>query len=55
MCVNAMSAMEARNLLNVAFYDCSGGTIGAIMCMMECECKEVQVVNAGVNDESECS
>ena len=32
-----MIAMEARNILNVAFYDCSGGTIVAIMGMMECE------------------
>ena len=33
----AMSAIEARNVSNVGFYDCSGASIGAIMGMMECE------------------
>ena len=37
MCAEAMSAMEARNISSVGFYDCSGGSIGAIMGMMECE------------------
>ena len=31
----AMSAIEARNVSNVGFYDCSGASIGAIMGMME--------------------
>ena len=37
MCAVAMSAVEAGNVSAVFFNDCSGGSIGAIMGMMECE------------------
>ena len=37
-----MSVIEARNVSNVGFYDCSGASIGAIMGMMECELSPVQ-------------
>ena len=42
MCTGAMSAVEARNVSAVFFNDCSDGSIGAIMGMMECELSPVQ-------------
>ena len=33
----AISAIEARNIGYVGFYDCSGASMGAIMGMMECK------------------
>ena len=35
--LEAMSAIEARNVSNVEFFDCSGGSFVNIMGMMECE------------------
>ena len=42
MCAGAMSALEARNVSAVFLNDCSGGSVGAIMGMMECELSLVQ-------------
>ena len=52
MCAEAMSAMEARNISSVGFYDCSGGSIGAIMGMMECELLRVQGSAEALHDDA---
>ena len=38
----AMSAIEARNVSQIGFYDCSSVSIGALMGMMECELSQLQ-------------
>ena len=42
-----MSAIEARNVSQIGFYDCSGVNIGALMGMMECKLSQVQMVQIG--------
>ena len=37
-----MSVIEARNVAQIGFFDCSGGSIGAVLGMMECELSQVQ-------------
>ena len=37
-----MSAIEARNISQIGFYDCSSVSIGALMGMMECELSQLQ-------------
>ena len=37
-----MSAIEARNVAQIGFYDCSSVSIGALMGMMECELSQLQ-------------
>ena len=56
----AMCAIEARNFSNVTFVDCSGGSFGAIMGMMECELSRVHgdaedLRNGDARDENERS
>ena len=38
-----MSAIEARNVAQIGFYDCSNVNIGALMGMMECKLSQVQI------------
>ena len=39
----AISAVEARNVAQIGFYDCSGVNIGALLGVMECELSQVKL------------